>query len=401
MKKILKYTLAIALIATVFASCDSTPTDADIEGRFIDVSVEGAEGEEVLLISFEGGEELIVDSTVVLDGTFRLETKTKELRYYVLMIGEGEMPVILFLDENSEDVSLTGSMPLFAENVEIYGSEYSVDAKAYQDYSFQFYEPKSLIFQQMQTLEITDSIKGMELINQLDSLIEITQAYAIEYINKKPESPAAWLMLREFYPAIGLEGFDVANLDYFTKVADAMKVKYPYSEYPAMIEQDGQAIKNQVEMMVLEMTGNNGAAETAGEVVPELELADYNGKTIPLSSLRGKVVLIDFWASWCGPCRQENPNVVANYEKYKDQGFTIYSVSLDEDKDAWMKAINADNLSWPNHVSDLQGWSSPAASLYGVNSIPASFLIDENGVLIGTNLRGPALGQKLNEVFSK
>jgi thiol-disulfide isomerase/thioredoxin len=128
-------------------------------------------------------------------------------------------------------------------------------------------------------------------------------------------------------------------------------------------------------------------------------LNDTNGKAIALSSLQGKVVLVDFWASWCMPCRQENPNVVRMYEKYKDKGFTVYSVSLDESKDAWVKAIKDDNLSWPNHVSDLKGWQSSAAALYGVSSIPATFLLDKEGNIIAQNLRGAELEQKLQEIL--
>ena len=134
-------------------------------------------------------------------------------------------------------------------------------------------------------------------------------------------------------------------------------------------------------------------------MAPELALPNTDGEVIALSSLRGKVVLIDFWASWCGPCRMENPNVVRTYNKYKDKGFTIYSVSLDQDKNAWIKAIEADNLSWPNHVSDLKGWQSAAAAKYNVNSIPATFLIDGEGRIIDQNLRGPALEQKLQQIL--
>jgi thiol-disulfide isomerase/thioredoxin len=139
-----------------------------------------------------------------------------------------------------------------------------------------------------------------------------------------------------------------------------------------------------------------------GDEAPEIVMAGLDGKEIKLSSLRGKLVLIDFWASWCGPCRRENPNVVSAYEKYKKakwknaKGFDIFSVSLDQNADAWKAAVEKDGLVWKNHVSDLKGWQNGAAAMYGVSSIPMSFLIDENGIILAKNLRGLELHKQLD-----
>ena len=138
---------------------------------------------------------------------------------------------------------------------------------------------------------------------------------------------------------------------------------------------------------------------TIGAEAPDFAQATPEGKLLKLSDLRGKVVLIDFWASWCGPCRRENPNVVRMYNVYKDKGFEILGVSLDRDRQRWLDAIEADGLTWP-HVSDLQQWSNAAAQLYGVNSIPHTVLLDKEGRILARNLRGDALERKLAEIFN-
>lgn len=136
-----------------------------------------------------------------------------------------------------------------------------------------------------------------------------------------------------------------------------------------------------------------------GTVVPDIIMKSPDGKTYKLSDLRGQVVLLDFWASWCGPCRRENPVVVAAYQKHKDKGFTVFSVSLDGDVNRWKNAITQDHLDWPYHVSDLKKWGNTAAKKYKVSGIPASFLIDKEGKLIAKNLRGAALETALEKAL--
>lgn len=138
-----------------------------------------------------------------------------------------------------------------------------------------------------------------------------------------------------------------------------------------------------------------------GREAPDIALPDTAGKIRKLSDLRGKVVLLDFWASWCRPCRMENPNVVKLYQAYHDKGFEIYSVSLDQKREDWLRAISTDGLMWPNHVSDLRGWSSQGGAIYGIKSIPATVLIDRDGRVVARNLRGKELSAKVHELLEK
>jgi thiol-disulfide isomerase/thioredoxin len=152
---------------------------------------------------------------------------------------------------------------------------------------------------------------------------------------------------------------------------------------------------------------NKVVGTNIGDIAPELAFDSPDGKTLKLSSLKGKYVLVDFWASWCAPCRKENPTVVRAYNKYKvakfkkGKGFEVFSVSLDKNKEAWRKAIKNDRLNWKYHVSDLGGWQSRAAQAYSISSIPASFLIGPDGRIVAKNLRGSSLDAELDKHITK
>jgi peroxiredoxin len=193
----------------------------------------------------------------------------------------------------------------------------------------------------------------------------------------------------QYQPALLASAFGV--------IASNKKLFLYYAEqYQKMYRGKNQMLDNFLDQQISQLKSST----EIGDEAPDFSAATPEGGTKSLKSLRGKVLLVDFWASWCGPCRRENPNVVAVYNKYKDKGFDVLGVSLDQDATRWKSAIEQDKLSW-HHVSDLGGWGSAPAKLYKVTGIPQTLLLDKNGVIIAKNLRGPALEEKLKEIFGE
>ena len=319
--------------------------------------------------------------TVVLSSknTFTKKIKISEPGYYKINFYNRQMVDFILYKSNIEIVA-AGNDP--RGNVEIHGSP-EIDVIMKVQNILQRAEMSPEIGKLKQEFEVAAQSKN-------EAKMEAIRSEYISIVGKSQDSVA--MILKNEPASLGvinlLQGGQVLDrdkyMDVYIAVADKIKKEWP----------NYAAGKEYVE--TIEKT----KAIAIGQVAPEIALPDSTGQIVKLSSLRGKYVLVDFWAKWCGPCRQENPNVVSAYNKFKDKGFTVFGVSLDRNRQDWLNAIKADGLTW-THVSDLKYWSSAAAQTYNINSIPFSLLVDPEGKIIAKNLRGPALHAKLAEVLKK
>ncbi|HEY0978711.1 MAG TPA: TlpA disulfide reductase family protein [Flavobacteriales bacterium] len=373
----------IALCAPIilFTACSSAP-----EQRTVTAIIGGGGGRTLYFERFQNNKPAHLDS-IVLDasgkGTFHLPTLP--LDFYALSLGDRDM-LVLILD-STESVTAEATVGNFREPVRVEGSKHTDIMRSYFAESSKFdAEHKALVDR------INADRNDVDAINRITTINGEFLDRSRRFVQDHKDSPAV-------LAAIGRLNAQ-EDLPLYIEVREGLRRSIPRSEYFAGFRDQVDRMEKQLEAMKAQeaQMAQMDNLIAIGSVAPDFSQPTPDGKSVSLASLKGKVVLIDFWASWCKPCRMENPNVKRVYAKYQKKGFEILGVSLDRDKNAWTKAIADDGLPW-KHVSDLGFWNNAAAQQYGVQSIPFTVLVDKEGKVIAKNLRGEALDQKLAEVF--
>jgi thiol-disulfide isomerase/thioredoxin len=319
------------------------------------------------------------------DGSFSISGNIPGLGYYFLRLSDEKNSLIPITLIPGDHLTINTSANSFVSKPNAGGTSWS---KTMNRYLGEFDA-----FQQTQArLQLNEENRSKEEVSELFLQAKSKmESFSRTQMLKDPSNAYNIILSMDLLPSVSFDDWDATNLEALKKVTEAFEEKY--ARQPA-----AETFRNQYAQ--IENAYFEFASSVNGTVpAPEIALPNSSGKILKLSDLKGKVVLVDFWASWCGPCRAENPNVVKVYEKFKNKGFTIYSVSLDEDAAKWKEAIVKDKLSWTNHVSDLKGWKSSVVANFGIEGIPYTVLLNKEGKIIGKNLRGEKLEETLNELL--
>lgn len=359
MKKLL---LSLAAFSLVLSACDNTPKYT------INGTIQGDQTGNILLVSENGNQLDTLGKAAIKNGKFKLTGHVDSLTIAYASIEGSRYYVPVFLENADYTASIDIANPM--EN-KVEGTKNQAVINSFIALNKELQKGRVEIQQEyMAANQAKDTEKMTALESKMEELIESTEAKEEDLLKQNPDTYAtAFLLLTK----MGQMEYEQLN-PLYDLLSPEIKASKPGKEVGAYL--------------------SRLATTAVGKVAPDFTLETPDGTPLSMHSVKGKIKVLDFWASWCGPCRAENPNVVELYKKFHPKGLEIIGVSLDENKDQWQQAIKDDKLAW-KQMSDLKGWQSEVAQLYGVSAIPHTVILDENNVIIAKNLRGKELEEKI------